>query len=351
MCLDSWWSAYTEAQPVAQGPASARALDRDGLADSWNELGPWWQAYTETNPIIPDSTSMRAIATEKPIKSWDELDPWWDTYTETGHATAIELNELLEESNDAWRESAAPFDTDPLAADLTLERISHGPLQPTNEMGWSRWLARLLRPSAELVAELFGVEADQSANKVVREDQLSTHDEQDGSFRRPDILVFCTDHGVSVEVKLDDENYSKTAKTAGLIEDHYDRHEWTHSLLLPQRKKRRLSSIVEPPVTPDRDGKLRIEWDDPGSVSVIFWSDVTATIRSLLRRGEVPDDHWAANAYLFCAVAEQQIMGFQPQPVVERLAAPANVVDTIQPIRLAGTLEEQLTYLRARQGS
>lgn len=80
----------------------------------------------------------------------------------------------------------------------------------------------------------------------------------------------------------------------------------------------------------------------------MYWRDVTAAIRSVLRRGVAVDDHWAANAYLFCAVAEQQLMNFQPQPVVRKVAGSANVVDTLRPIMLADSLEEQLTYLRER---
>ncbi|MFC7767847.1 hypothetical protein ACFQS5_03755 [Salinirubellus sp. GCM10025899] len=81
---------------------------------------------------------------------------------------------------------------------------------------------------------------------------------------------------------------------------------------------------------------------------MIYWRDVTAAIRSLLRRNAVVDDHWAANAYLFCAVAEQQIMEFRPQPVIERMVALANVVDSLRPIQFAEILEKQLTYLRER---
>jgi hypothetical protein len=298
--------------------------------------------------VAGGSALARALWGEQLTGSWDELDPWWGVYTDTGHPTAVELADLLDQSNEEWRRSDAPFDTDPLAADLSLTRLSHGPLQPTNEMGWSRWLARLLQPSAELVTELFDVEMGQPPEEVVREDQLSTYEEQDGAFRRPDILVFHATHGISIEVKLGDENYPKTAETAGLIERHYDDQKWTHALLLPKRKEERLGSIVEPPIEPQSDGQLQIEWDDSAPVSVIYWRDVTTAIRSLLRRYSIADDHWAANAYLFCAVAEQQIMDFKPHSVVRRLADPVGITDTIRPIRIADILEEQLTYLRER---
>ncbi|MFC6939749.1 hypothetical protein ACFQE8_07185 [Salinirubellus sp. GCM10025818] len=207
--LDPWWAAYTQARPISPSAASDRVLDVEWLADKWNELDPWWRVYADSSPVIQAPASDWASTFGRSTDAWDELEPWWDVYAETGHDTAVELANLLDRSNKEWRQSEAPFDTDPLAADLTLNRFQRGPLQPSNEVEWSQWLARLLRPSAELVGELFDVEVDQSPDKVVREEQLSKRVEQEGSFRRPDILVFHADRGVSIEVKLDDENYPK----------------------------------------------------------------------------------------------------------------------------------------------
>ncbi|KAB1189187.1 hypothetical protein GJR98_00660 [Haloferax sp. MBLA0077] len=149
-------------------------------------------------------------------------------------------------------------------------------------------------------------------------------------------------------MKLDDENYQKTAETAALVEAYYDDLEWSHYLLLPKRKMSRLDAIVEPLLTELPDGRTEIAWDDPGPVTVLHWRDVTTAIRTLLYHADIVDDHWGANAYLFCAVAEQQLLKFQSQPVIEQLAAPATVVNTARPIRIAHTLGEQLTYLRER---
>lgn len=332
---------------MARSPVSPRVFGIERLAHRWAELDPWWRGHVESSPVASESASVRVLGLEQLNHGWDDLAPWWNVYTETGHDTAVAVSELLEQSNAGWEASGAPFDTDPLAADLTGERFLRGPLRPSGEVAWSRWLARLLRPSPALGTELFDVPGEQAPNEVVREVQLS---KRDGSFRRPDVLVCYDDLGVSIEVKLGDENYRKTAETARLVERHYDDREWVHALLLPKRRKNRLEALVEPPLTRGQDDRLRVMWADPGPVDVIHWRDVTAAIRSLLRRGEVPDEHWAANAYLFCAVAEQQLVDFQPQPVIERLAKPANVVDTIQPIGIADTLEEQLTYLRERRG-
>lgn len=276
---------------------------------------------------------------------WDDLEQWWDVYADAGHATAVELADLLEQSSERWRQSAGPFDTDPLAADLTRERFLRGPSQPSREEGWSQWLAQLLGPSPELVTRLFEVNADGAPNEVLREDKLA---KETGS-RFADVLVRDDDYGVSIEVKLGDENYRKTAETAALVERHDDGdREWTHFLLLPASKTERLESVLEVPAESCADGRRRIAWDEPGSVTVMHWRDVTGTLRRLLRRGEVVDDHWAANAYLFCTLVEQRMLGFEPQPTIDRLAHPTDVVDAIRPVTVARTLEKQLTYVRER---
>jgi hypothetical protein len=302
----------------------------------------------DTSPVAPHPVSTRVLSAEPLTSSWDELDPWWDIYTEGGRGTAEQIADLLARSNTEWAQSPAPFDTDPLAAELTLDRRSRGPLQPTNEVEYSRWLARLLRPSAAFLTELFGVEVEQPPEEVRREDRLAKEDQDSVAFRRPDILVFHRNQGISIEVKLGDENYAKTADAARLVEHHHDEREWTHTILLPKRKHEQLTSVVDPPVKRRPDDQLQIEWDVPGPIAVHYWSDVTAAIRSTLRRGDIVDAHWAANAYLFCAVVEQQLMGFHPQPVLDQLTGASTVVDTLHPIMLTETLEEQLSYLQSR---
>lgn len=342
--LDSWWATYAQTQLITSDPVSPWMSD---FPRGWDTLDPWWQVYTDSFSVTRDSTTPRILDLEQFADSWGELEPWWDRYSEIGHETAVNISDLLEQSNRKWKTSDSPFDTDPLAADLVKNGLHQGPLHPSNEVEWSRWLAQLIRPSALLPAELFGAPADQVPSEVILEDQLS---KQGGSFRRPDILVLYENQGVSIEVELGDENYRKTADTARLVERYYVDREWNHTLLLPKHKKDRLEAIVGPPLT-CQGNHPTIQWDDPRPVDVVYWRDVTEVVRSILLRGEIVDDHWAANAYLFCAVAEQQLMNFQPQPVIERLAAPGNVVDTIQPIKLADTLEEQLTYLREMMDS
>jgi len=313
------------------------------VADCWSDLDSWWRAYADSGPHVRVAASSRTLFVEQLEDEWTDLDSWWDAYTDIGHETAVDIRELLRESNEAWRQSPAPFDTDPLAAAVTDDE---GPLLPGTEEGWSDWLAKVLRPSAALVAELFVVPVDGAPHEVLREDQLA---KDDGGFRRPDLLLFHADRGISIEVKLGDEHYGKTEETARLAEREYTGYEWHHTLLLPERKRDRLSTIVTPAVSSRDDGQLQVEWGDPGPIAVVFWRDVTAAIRTILRRGDAVNDHWAANAYLFCAAVEQQILRFQPQPIIEQMADPATIVDTVQPITVAGVLDNQREYLNTRQ--
>lgn len=343
--LDPWWETYTRPHSIARTSAETRTYRRSNVARHWKAVDSWWDSHVDSNSTAQISNPGRVLGMEQFAQPWEELGPWWEAYTEIGHQTAVEIADELEESNERWHTSKAPFDTDPLSADLTRHRRIRGPLQPGKEVNWSRWLARLLRPSDTLVSELFGVDVAHPPDEVTREKRLP---KQDGSFRRPDILIQHAELGVSVEVKLGDTNYQKTPDTAHLVEQQHDTIEWEHTLLLPQRKTEKLEAIVSPPLTRRGDGQLHIEWETPGPIDVVYWRDVTATIRSILRRGIFPDDHWAANAYLFCAVAEQQLIGFHPQSTVERVADPNGVVDTMQPIGVADTLAEQITYLRER---
>jgi len=373
--LDWFWDAHTDWQ-ISQDSTSACLSPSGEISDSWDGIETWWQTHfpNETDEISPHVSGMQQVAKEwseirtfshtQTVSSWllsepdsfcfdqsqfaacwSDFDPWWDAYAETGHETAIQIEDLLERSNSVWNESAAPFDTDPLSSKLSEPSGLRGPLRPSGEVSWSRWLARLLRPSQALVSELFGMSIDHPPTKVDRETRV---EKPDGTFRRPDILVFCGDRGLSIEVKLDDENYRKTAETARLVEQKYDGVEWDHALLLPKEKSKRLTSIVEPEVQHQSDGSQQIMWDDPEPINVVHWQDVTAAIRTVLRQGKAVNDQWAANGYLFCAVAEQRLVGFQPLPIIERSIKSDDFAEAVRPLGMMDTLEEQLTYLTER---
>lgn len=322
-----------------------RTVSTDRKADTRHLIDSWWAGYVESGMLVTDSDTARTVNQAWLADQWPRFDIWWDIYTETGHSTALELADVLEQSTENWSNADGPFDTDPLNAYVTNERCLRGPLQPSREEDWSQWLAQLLCPFAELVTELFGADVDHAPDDVWREDQLLN---PNGKTRFADILVCYDDRGFSVEVKIADEGYRKTTDTVGLIEQQYDGREWTHVLLLPKSKTDRLRAILNTPIETDDDGRLYLDSNESEPIAVLHWEDVTESLRSILRRDAAVDDHWTASAYLFCALVEQQILGFKPRPVIERLAAPSNVVDTIQPIFFADALEKQLTYLRTR---
>lgn len=342
--IDRWWETYAGTRSVVRTTPELQVLEGERLKTVWDEIDSWWAEQTRSTLITRSTAPSRTLCKSWLKGTWEDLDPWWAEYTDTGHEVVIKLADLLGEANEAWANSNAPFDTDPLAADVTRDQYERGPVQPTVEPEWSRWLAQLLHPSSEFVSTLFDIDVDQSPATIAREDRLLKSSNE--AFRRPDIVAVYENVGLSIEVKLGDENYRKTPETARIVEENYNASEWTHVLLLPESQLPRLETIVGPPVESSGDGRLQVQWDDPGPIDVLYWRDVTSAARNVLRRGAIADDHWAANAYLFCAVAEQQLTGFQPQPVVNRLAEPTDVVDMTQPISMAATLEEQLTYLR-----
>lgn len=342
--IDTWWDPYENPTLIATSLDSAQVGQTDQFQDYWNHLDEWHGSLDEKTPVAHDCIASGGIGETKLADSWSDLDPWWREYITTGHETTEHIADMLVQSNEAWKNGPGPFDSDPLHADVTGKYDERGPLRPTGEVAWSRWLARLLQPSQAFVSELFDVSVNEPPQEVIRENRLETEND-DVAYRRPDILLCHPEQGISIEVKLDDPNYSKTAETAKLVEQQYD-GKWTHTLLLPQRHASRLDATVEPGLTDRADGHPQIEWDDPGAIEVLYWRDVSAALRTLLRRGDIVDDHWAANAYLFCSVVEQQLLGFSHQEEIEQMAEPSDIIDTTQPIALADTLEEQLTYLR-----
>lgn len=317
----------------------SQVVDAEIDPNDWTRLDSWWTARCQS-PTYARRTASSEIWATNARANWADLDPWWTEYLDVGNETAGRIADLLDRATERWEQSDAPFETDPLAVDVSGDR---GPLRPAIEVEWSRWLARLLGPSAAFVSELVEPDINAPPTEVARETRLTRRDGE--GYRRPDLVVRTPSRGISVEVKLDDENYRKTAETARLVERRDDDREWTHTLLLPQSKLARLDAIVDPPLESRPDGRRQIPWDDP-TVTVLCWRDVTRALRSVVTRGDAVDDHWAANAYLFCAAVEQHVLDFQSQPVIERLASPSTVTDAIQPIEITETLDEQLQYLQ-----
>ncbi|WP_323677546.1 hypothetical protein [Halorubellus sp. PRR65] len=190
---------------------------------------------------------------------------------------------------------------------------------------------------------LFEITVSREPASVLTEAFLSN---AGGVDRRADILVFHEDRAVSIEVKLGDEHYGKTAETVALIEQHYPNYEWTHVLLLPEQQRGALDSTLDTTVTDTETGGERINWPGHAPVQIRYWTDVAMALRSCLVGGESVDAYWAANAYLLCASIERRVLGFQSQAVVEALAAPTGIVDLLPTAQRTRQLRKQLQYLR-----
>ena len=308
---------------------------------AWEMLDPWWTTFVGGTALNGNSTRNVVLNPSRQAGVWSVLDGWWDVYTETGHETAIEIRDLLVASNEHWAIGEGPFDTDPLVSDVAMERSLLGPLQPTVELQWSYWLAELLRVPA-FVEQVLGRAFTDDHIEVVRE--VSYDREIDDGSRRADIVLKQSGIGVSIEVKLFDTHYAKTAETAELVENDAKNLEWSHALLLPKSQRGALEANVNVPLEISEDGTEYVMWENTRPIQVVYWRDVSAAARRLLRDGVVEDDQWNAAAYLFCGLVEQRLLNFQPLPVIRRMAGAEHVTDTTRPIQLGSILDDQVNY-------
>lgn len=241
------------------------------------------------------------------------------------------------------------FNRDPLVEDWSETNPSAGPLR-SQEENWSQWLAHLLRSSSgEFTRELFGESFDCTPTSVRRE--LVYRDEELHD-RRVDILVEWANRGVSIEVKIDDEEYAKTPQTAYLTEKHHSRNiEWTHLILLPERKHTALSDTFGARIEDQGENRPTIASNgaEELDVTVVYWHEVSQALRRVLLDNTESSPHWMASGYLFITLIEQKIERFYTNPaVLAYLDAPVSVSDldrlqTIDPREqieyLTGTLE------------
>lgn len=310
----------------------------------WELLDSWWSIFARRTSPNGNTTRNRILNPARQPRVWSELDGWWDIFTETGHETALEIRDLLLGSNERWASGQGPFDTDPLATDVAAERSLLGPLQPVDELQWSYWLAELLRVP-RFTEQIFGCGFSDEDIEVIREDSYKRESE-DGT-RRADIVLRQGDIGVSIEVKLFDTRFAKTAETAALVEGANSNLEWSHSLLLPNSQRKALVDDVDVSLETTEDGTECLESHEPVQINIVYWRDIATEARRLLRDGLIENDQWNAAAYLFCGLVEQQLLNFQPLPVIQRMADAERVTDTTRPIQLGTTLDEQLTHLQS----
>ena len=341
--MDGWWETYVDTTPLVLSSNTEVTLDRRFLHDQWGQIDRWWGAYVEDFSLVEVPKTSVTLDNRFTNDSWDELDPWWDAYIASLHEDLTELQTVFIEVQNAWTTSESRFDEEPLAADWLSSPQVTAPIRTYQEENWSQWLAHLLQSAPPwLSQELFGSEFNQVPTSVEREAYLP---DLVGSDRYADILVDYKEQAVSIEVKNGDEHYRKTTHTASLIESQRSKS-WYHVLLLPKHKLSAVQfsfsdQLVESGYRP------RIRSDESGDIAVLYWQDISSALRRLLQSDIELESHFEASAYLLCTLIEQQIAGFSPRPVVERIASTDDVVNTADsPIFAGRNIADQITYLR-----
>lgn len=341
--IDQWWSTYSETESVICLTPIATALNPKRVEVVPKEIDTWWEAYTNTEVVR--STYGDRIDDLSLEEEWTELGTWWDAYKETRSDDIAELDQILTESNALWDRRNGLFNADPLSADLDQSTRGSQPLNPGKEEEWSDWLAKLLRgDSGEFHRELFGEIFETSPRRVEREAYFPN---PSGKDRYADILSLHDSEKISIEVKIGDTNFKKTTDTTALIEDqHYG--EWRHYLLLPEQDLWAVRESFDVDVTASNGERATIPSEESEEVGILYWSDVSRALRSVLVGENTQTPHWSASAYLFCARIEQDRLGFTPQPIVDQIGTEAGKVQSFRSVSvLIGDIEEQIEYLTA----
>lgn len=341
--LDRWWDNFVETPTSLLTTSTTVALDSRSIADVPAVMDPWWIGYVDINPVLADDSA--ALVDPAGEDGWLEVAPWWEAYVDARAEDVAGLDRALAESTALWERQDGPFDADPLAADLGQEMRAGDPLNPGVETEWSDWLAQLLRTdSGEFHRELFGDGFASRPRRVEREAHLP---ERGGIDRYADILSVHESGGLSIEVKIGDKNFGKTTHTARLIEtQRYG--EWDHYMLLPEPDLWALRESFDEKFEED-DGEMAVlPSEESEDVALLFWSDVSRAIRTVLLEQNTQDPHWSASAYLFCTQIELERLGFTAQPVVERLRTGGDRIRALQSVSVAiDDLESQFAYLQA----
>ncbi|WP_157972659.1 hypothetical protein [Haloprofundus halophilus] len=272
--------------------------------------------------------------------NWSAVDDWWET-TELGSSESLaKLQTLFDGLNEQWRKSPSCFDQDPLSSDWPDD----GPLRTSQEENWSKWLAHLCHTApANFVSDIFDVAVTDSPDRVSCEVPLSSDTIHD---RRADVLIQYPEAGMSVEVKIDDNHYSKTPETARLIEQHDQRRTWNHYLLLPATNHETLRANTESQLDEETGDHAILRGTQPNEpdVTILYWRDISQSLRRTLLTDPSATTHWQASAYSFIAVIETVLCQFLPARLITHtLSGTTGFADQI---RLRNTpLTDQYAYL------
>jgi hypothetical protein len=307
----------------------------------WSCIDSWWDSYVQNNEVaLVEQELAREVESYWAVEDIQEMDEWWDSYTQVLEEDMSKLRKEFEKANRVWEKGDSVFDTDPLSGGWVS---SSGPLRTNREENWSQWLSHLLRSSDDFADELFGDDFDSRLEQVRREVQFQ---DEDLHSRRVDILLEFRGHGISIEVKKGDENYGKTTQTAELVEKKdARRREWSHFLLLPKHKKRRLKKSFGDSLEDNSGKRPKIHSDNYPDVEVMYWRDITRVLRRVLSSSEVETSEiWEASAYTFINLIEQNICGFYTNSFLQSGKNTLEVPD-ISGIQSMDS-EAQIKYLR-----
>jgi len=235
-------------------------------------------------PLPPRCSVFDGFERPQRSKSWQGIQMLVDLARAYATEKLRDLPGLL----DRWDKKLEELGGDPSKTDWSGFR----PLRLECEGDWSDWLQHFIKTSetgafSEQLLSRVGLAHTiaYASPKVDRE-----HVAQD---RRADLVIKWADGSLtSVEVKVGDQGFAKTADTAAKLERKHP-GSWTHYLLLPSTDLGRWKEIELPAQPP---------------IHFITWDEVALALRrSLWRREESP--LWRAWAHGFCGLVEQKMLG------------------------------------------
>jgi len=340
--VDQWWGAFNETKSVTCTTSTDTILNIEWIEPVPKEMELWWDSYTDIGVIQASYTDK---SNDFQIEDgWTDIGTWWDAYNRTRADDIAELDQILTESDELWGQRNGPFDADPLSADVAQSAGGSHPFNLGREEEWSDWLAQLLRAdSGEFHRELFGETFESSPRRVEREAHLPN---PTGKDRYADILSQHGSNRISVEVKVGDRKLKKTTDTTALIENQYY-GEWQHYLLLPEQDLWAVREIFDIEISTTDGERDTIPSEASEEVLILYWSDVSRALRTVLLTENAQTPHWSASAYLFCARIEQEQLGFTPQPIIDQIGTEANKVQSFRSVSVViGNIEGQSEYLK-----
>lgn len=341
--LDSWWEVFTESTPMVSTSETTRYLDEKFFLGCWEDTDVWWDSYVEDYSLIEVSDNSVDLDKRFIKREWEELDSWWDCHIKSQREEVKNLRQVMNEVQREWEHSNSRFERGPLTSDWKSDQGVTKPLRTYQEENWSQWLAHLLQSAPpSLLTNLFEGEFDRQPSSVEREEYLPNHR---GTDRYADVILFYKDKGISVEVKKGDKHYSKTIDTASLIELHHQK-EWEHILLLPRQMNTALRQSFPEKLEESKEGRLEIRSEVSEDIKILYWRDISSAIRKGLQSDSASDPHWEASAYVFATLIEQEIAGFAPKPLVDRIANSRDVIQNPISVFRGSIIQDEIEYLR-----